>query len=1244
MRRNVVLRAAGALFALGLASLVFPTHGARAAWPPQPTDDFTNPANWPNDPGYSGRWNYWSFLPKQDQGTSPYLSADQKLGASGMSVDRAWALTTGSPNVRIAILDSGIEWDQPDLANKEWLNAAELKGVARPQDKNGVVCGGTGDLAGYDCNGDGIFNVADYRDDPRISPVVAGEKCLDGMDPDKPTKNDRILGDVNRNCLLDAGDIIELFSDGTDDDLNGYTDDIGGWDFYRNDNNPYDDTRYGHGTGEAKDSVAEGGNNLDSIGTCPKCMFMPLRVGESFIADVNDFGKAVIYATDIGAKVVQEALGTLNQTKFSKAAIDYAYEHGVMIDASMADENSRHHNMPAVANHVLPVHSMRYNGDNVGNSTTFLAFDSCTNYGGHSALSVSATSCASEAVGRTAGITGLVYSMALSLPSPLTLSAEEVMQVLKMSADDVDVPESRVVSQESGLAPFYESKPGWDQRFNYGRMNAFKAVTMVKEGRIPPEVDIVSPTWYQPIYATRSSGPVAIYGRIAAARASTYDYVVEWGAGVQPDDSDFKTLVEVKNIPASTVSGGATTPLATFDPRQIDTKHVADLDSPQICNRDNTVCWGANDKTVTLRVRVTAHYGNGDVRGDSRRTISITNSSNEAKTGGDDPDLLPGFPLDLGSSGEGSAKLADLDGDGVRDIVYPSSDGTIHAYTVRGGAPKELPGWPVRTEIFDGLNAAVTDPGVPSYLGGTAYKKGKNGGIDPDIARETIMSAPGVADLNGDGKPEIVFSTWSGTIYVVDATGKALTGWPKRLPLVPSCPLDPSKPKPSGDCMDLKHGFSRGTYASPVLIDMDKDGKPEIVQAAFDGNIYIYKVDGSLLDGWPVRIHTDRTEKFNRIMTTPAAVDLNKDGIPELVTGSNEEVGGGGSSGPVFAVDGRGMKAPNGPYLPNWPFIRPSIHLFPVVAEGINASLATADFDGDGTADIAIQGNATPPLIVKADPGPQSGFADPPNRLPTHATGDPGFEATAIFGELTLAKPDTFFPLFSVPSIGDLDQDGTPDVVMSGGSLTLIGSLAGGGIPHKVQHLLTAWSGKTGTMFKGMPVLLEDFQFLINHSIADINGDDYPEVITGSGVYFVHAADACGREPAGWPKFTNGWVASSPAIGDITGDGNLEVVTATRDGFLFAWKTTGTDKGVVQWSSFHHDNQNTGDVGHALDQGVYKKAAKVIDCTLPEVAKPDELISGGGCDCRTAGTDRSGMLFAALGSLAFLVWRRRRSS
>ncbi len=1250
MHRHRVARLSALLVAIGAAALSFRSDRALAGWPPAADANFQDPANWPNDPGYAGRWNYWSWLPKQQPNVKPYLDADKKLGASGMSVDKAWVLTTGRPDVRIAVLDSGIEWNSADVANKAWLNPGELKGAHKPLDKNGNGCAGAGPLAGYDCNGDGAFNVADYRDDVRISaPDPKKQVCFPEMDQTKPSMTVRMVGDKNANCLLDAGDIIEWATDNVDDDANGFTDDISGWDFYRNDNNPYDDTRYGHGTGEANDSAGEGNNMMDGIGTCPKCTFIPLRVGNSFITDVNNFGMAVVYATDNGAKVVQEALGTISNTAFAKSAIDYAYAHGVTVIASMADENSRHHNMPSTSNHVMPVHSIRYEGNGWDTSTTFLSFDSCTNYGGHGGLSVSGTSCASEATGRGSGITGLVYSLALSLPQPVNLTAEEVMQSLKMSADDVNVVESQKVD-ENGDRPFYESKAGWDQRFNYGRMSAFNVVTNLKAGRIPPEVDIVSPGWYQPIYADRVQGSVPIFGRVAATRASSYDYVVEWAPGVEPDDKEFKTLISpINNVPGSTISGGTSTPLATFDPRSVQTPsaldhdptHAPDPDSKRRCNDDKSYCWGPNDRTITLRVRATAHYGSDDVRGEARRTIAVTNQGN-----GLDDDLLPGFPIDMGSSQEGSSKLADIDGDGVRDIIVCSSDGTLHVYSLKSGQPKDIDGFPFRTARIDGLDPTQTDPGVPSYLNSPAFVSGKNGGIDADMAHEGVMNAPAIADMDGDGKPEIVLSTWPGTIYVIDHTGKTLSGWPHRLPLVPSCPLDPAKSKPAGDCSDLQHDFARGAYASPVVVDMNKDGKLDIVQAAFDGNIYVFNRDGTMQDGWPVRLHSTRTTKFNRIMSTPVPVDLNGDGILDLVSGSNEEIGGGGASGPVFAVDGRGTKAPT-PYLKNWPFTRTSLHLFPVVAEGINAAPAAADFDRDGVPDVLVQGNGAPPLVVRADPGPQAGFEDPPNRLP-HYVDDQGktvvdFDPTSRFGIYNHADiaQDTMFPLFSQPSIGDLDQDGVPDVVMSGGSLSLIGTLAGGGKPRQSQHLLTAWSGRTGAMMPGLPIVLEDFQFLINHAIADINGDDYPEIITGTGAYYLHAADACGHEPKAWPKFTNGWIASSPAVGDINGDGKLDVVSGTRNGYLFAWKTTGSDHGVIQWESNHHDNQNTGNYDHLLDQGVYKRAAKVIDCT-PPVAIPSESYDAGG-GCNTSGRASSSSLAVLLG-LAILLVRRRKQS
>ncbi|MGH7294033.1 MAG: S8 family serine peptidase, partial [Polyangiaceae bacterium] len=518
-------------------------------WPPARGADMTDPANWPNDPGYNGAWNYWSWLPKQVGASKPFLDPDTKLGASGMHIDVGWTYTTGRPDVKIAIIDCGIKWDESDLADKAWLNPKELGGAHMPQTAAGAACGGTGALAGYDCNGDGIFSVSDYAADPRVAPVVTDptDVCFPGANPDNKGQP-RMMGDKNKNCLLDAGDLIALFSDGVDDDTNGYTDDISGWDFYKNDNDPYDDTRYGHGTGEGRMSSDQGNNAMGDIGTCPDCRFFMLRAGDSFIVDVNDWAKAVVYAADSGAKVVQEAMGTIDQTTFSKAAIDYAYGKGTVIVASMADENSRHHNMPAAYNHVLTVHSMKHDGDISGSganitttATTFLDFDTCSDYGGQQGLSISATSCSSEATGRAAGIAGLLVSEGLN--QQLQLDPEEVMQLMKMTADVVDVPDSRSTNPDVA-DQFFESLPYFSQRFGYGRPNVDSAMKAIDAGLIPPEVDLTSPGWFDVLYADHTTAPVPILGSVSARRAQSFDYRVEWAAGVEPADSDFKPVVD----------------------------------------------------------------------------------------------------------------------------------------------------------------------------------------------------------------------------------------------------------------------------------------------------------------------------------------------------------------------------------------------------------------------------------------------------------------------------------------------------------------------------------------------------------------------------------------------------------------------------------------------------------------------------------------------------------------------------
>ena len=90
-------------------------------------------------------------------------------------------------------------------------------------------------------------------------------------------------------------------------------------------------------------------------------MGIHLRVGDSFIADVNRFGAAVIYATDNDVQVVQEALGTLNNSSLAREAVDYAYRHGVAVMASAADEAAQHNNWPSTLPHTIVANSVTTN-------------------------------------------------------------------------------------------------------------------------------------------------------------------------------------------------------------------------------------------------------------------------------------------------------------------------------------------------------------------------------------------------------------------------------------------------------------------------------------------------------------------------------------------------------------------------------------------------------------------------------------------------------------------------------------------------------------------------------------------------------------------------------------------------------------------------------------------------------------------------------------------------------------------
>ncbi len=838
------------------------------------------------------------------------INPQEFFGVRGPGVNRAWQVSTGRPDVVIAVIDSGIRWDEdyPGLTSKYYLNRRELPLPETGPNFDDVR------FAGYDVNGDGAFNVFDYESDSRVV-------------------------DLNGNGVIDPEDLIRTFSDGNDDDGNGYVDDISGWDFFENDNNPQDDTDYGHGTWEA---LWSGGQAGEDNGMCPNCMVMPLRAGDSFIVDGNHFAQAAVYAVDRGASVIQEALGSLNHTSFAQAAIDYAYENGVFVAASAADEAAAHHNWPGSCEHTTVMNSIRSPVVVGSFPHSYLMLNGCTNFGGHTFSSIPSKECSSEATGRAAGIAGLLVSAARnavergSMTNYITdegtearfpLSAEEQRQLWRLSCDDIDfsTPDpfhqfsqwyrdfrprwwDGLPLQEAGFYALagtlieterYHTVAGWDYFTGYGRINAARLLRFIghegvigmtgqeylpqygpfgvgddsnltSQDRIPPEADISSPRWWQQLgYANGyklllpqdEARPdcLVIEGRAAANRVTalggTFDYVLEYAPHAQ--GPAYPQSLGLEAVDSEEMSAGPWTEV--FRREGLTEAVVGELGSVSVANLAEALA--ACENPFSAEADPTSPFAPEQYAVRIRLRV-IAHPVNPFDTVNNEAvhqkqiDVYPAQELlirnDLGVNGRvcgtsASPSFADLDGDGKDELVVPTDDGLVHAYTdLQAGT--ELPGWPVATDLIPG----IPDSGINAYT---------RGDVDCNVHGSILFGSAVAADLDDDGTLELAIGDLEGKLYAWQYTGKRYDGFPVRVD------YEISRQTPCGKdnlpfCDDYEGGHPKrnrwnardwAINSAPAVGDVDPDYQGlELVVGCSDGHVYAWHADGSSVDGWPV--------------------------------------------------------------------------------------------------------------------------------------------------------------------------------------------------------------------------------------------------------------------------------------------------------------------------------------------------------------------------------------------------------
>ncbi len=168
-------------------------------------------------------------------------------------------------------------------------------------------------------------------DAPEAWEIAAGNGVIIGV---IDTGVDWLHEDLSANIWTNTG---EIPNNNIDDDGNGYVDDVRGWDFVNNDNNPMDD--HGHGTHVSGTIAGVGDNGIGVTGVCWAARIMPLKfIGADGMGTTADAIDAIEYATMMGAKLTSNSWGGVAYSSALREAIEASGDAGMLFIAAAGND------------------------------------------------------------------------------------------------------------------------------------------------------------------------------------------------------------------------------------------------------------------------------------------------------------------------------------------------------------------------------------------------------------------------------------------------------------------------------------------------------------------------------------------------------------------------------------------------------------------------------------------------------------------------------------------------------------------------------------------------------------------------------------------------------------------------------------------------------------------------------------------------------------------------------------------
>ena len=792
-----------------------------------------------------------------------------------------------SSEIVVAIPDASLMWDHPDLFENIWRNLGE------------------------DVDGDGT-----------------------------------VLEYINDEWVFDPDDINNI-----DDDGDGYIDNFVGYDINYDTNDPYpiSPTNQYHGTMVAGcvSAVTNNQIGISSVGFSVKLMGLNCGDNQGYIPTGFE---GILAAAHMGADIINCSWGMTSYIESNQAVINTVYnEYGCVIVGSAGNYGSNQAYYPASYDNVVSVTS-------TSQGSTFSCWANR-----HETVDIAAPGddilCTTTIVNDDGELYEIVDGTSFS--APIVSGALALIKSIFPDADN-DMLITKIIGGTSYFPDMDGDCDGEELNgfLGSGQLNIYQAILLniapelyASNVTISTEGGLFYPGDTTDVIITLSNAPghasvenvivsLSIDDPMITIISSEYVFADILASGTEFDAQFLITSSESMsfgdipfNLNISAELSGNFPSSLSYETYELETEVLI----PFGFNQDGYPVENLNIQGSPLCV---------DLYGNSFPQIYFGSDSMMYGTWMSGFDAI-GFPFDVENEISSSAAAGDLDGDGDKELVFGTMDGTLYALNKNGTEylnyvqPDPIIDFPALNDLDNSGSLEII------FIAGndtsaTLYAI-NNAGDDvtgfPVTIPERIVTGPAVADIDGSGSADIVIVTLDSNVYAIDAYGLLKSGFPFLTSDGIQAPatladmdgdqdLEIITGNEGGNVYVLHHdGSIMASFVTehPIrggvsIADLDRNGQMELLFSGLDQYVHAWDpiVDGEI-SGWPVHIGSGS-------ISEPIVVDLDNDLDLEVITVTIE--------GTIY------ISHHDGSFYQNFPYIsQDSIHSTPAIGD--------LDYDGD---------------------------------------------------------------------------------------------------------------------------------------------------------------------------------------------------------------------------------------------------------------------------------------------------------